>query len=410
MRVWVLWAVVLGFGAMGAVGCGDDDDDDVSSGDGDADSDSDSDSDADADSDSDSDGDADGDADCAAPEDCPDPASPCQLRTCVGGVCGTTPVDCTDGVDCTDDACDEGACIHTANPASCVGPASFCDVAAGCVEPPQCDDATPCPGVGDFCAPASCVDGQCVQGGNPCAGGPTCGQVCNEDADACTLDDAVCDDADPCTRLDLCDPEARGADPASGCVNADVDPCSDDVSCTNDSCEPGVGCGHVADDAQCPQGAGAVCRLDGTGTCNPGGRADPATGCIYDPRTCADDGFTCTAESCAEPDGCASTPSDAACDDGDPQTQDTCVGEGGARGSGCVSAVTCVTACAGDTVGDCGPVACGYFGSQDACVAACEADGWDLDCLVLHSGHNMCVHFGQFCGLTDPGNGVASCG
>ncbi len=414
--IW-LFAVVLFCG--GAAACGDDDDDDTAPGDGDADSDADSDTDADGDGDADADGDGDGDADgdgdgdadCQVPEDCPDPASACQLRTCDGGVCGTVPMDCSDAVDCTDDACDEGACVHTPNPASCEEPAVFCDAGLGCVVPPQCDELTPCPGAGSFCAPEQCVDGACAQGANPCAAGRTCGQVCNEDTDACALDDTVCDDLDPCTRRDVCDPDAGNADGVSGCVHEDVDPCDDGVSCTDGSCTPGQGCSQAPNDGLCPNDSGLDCALDGTGACSPASRgADPATGCVYDPSSCQDDGFSCTVEACVEPGGCTSTPDDGLCDDGDRQTEDTCVGEGGAAGTGCVSAVTCATACAGDIVADCGPVACGYFGSQNECVAACEADAWDLACFITHSGHNMCVHFMSECFLPRVKGGPAGCG
>ncbi len=107
---------------------------------------------------------------------------------CVGvaAVC-VTPADCNDSNDCTDDACNNGACSHTPH----VG---------------TCDDGNACT-TGDTCSGTTCV-------GTP----PAC-----DDGNACTDDgyDGTCQ----CTHV--------------------THSCADTNSCTVDLCDPGTGCFFV---------------------------------------------------------------------------------------------------------------------------------------------------------------------
>jgi cysteine-rich repeat protein len=88
--------------------------------------------------------------------------------TCDGeGMClGGDPRDCSDGVDCTDDSCDEvnDVCVNAPNDANCPDDGLFCN--------------------GDeFCDPVN----DCSSTGDPCPAGT----VCNEDTDTCDEVDKV---------------------------------------------------------------------------------------------------------------------------------------------------------------------------------------------------------------------------
>jgi hypothetical protein len=142
------------------------------------------------------------------------------------------PLECDDGNECTDDACDPVAgCVATDNSA-------------------PCDD-------GDACT----TDDACEAGA--CAGGPALacddGNECTDDACetgvGCVHTDntAPCDDGELCTTSDACSGGACAGTPVS---------CGDDGSpCTEDVCDPATGsCGIPAvDGAPCDDGA--VCTL-----------------------------------------------------------------------------------------------------------------------------------------------------
>ncbi|MFQ5591930.1 MAG: hypothetical protein ACE5HE_12260, partial [Phycisphaerae bacterium] len=85
--------------------------------------------------------------------------------TCSGGSCiPGSPVDCSDGVACTDDACDQvTGCSHTPNNAACddgdVCTDDVCDVNTGCTHTNNtapCDDADACT-TNDMCSNGACV-------------------------------------------------------------------------------------------------------------------------------------------------------------------------------------------------------------------------------------------------------------
>jgi hypothetical protein len=259
---------------------------------------------------------------------------------------------CDDGLFCNGaDACSAKRCIvHAGDPCagggecadrcdevadSCVAPAgapcrdegdacSFdrCDGAGRCLHLPgavPCDDGVFCNGV------ERCVAGRCAPGSPPCAGGPECRDVCNEEARDCLApagapcgDDGFACTADVCeggscahvpvdTRCDSgecelrsCQPDHAAADPA-GCVATPVgegEPCTDDgFACTDDTCTDGA-CLHVPIASRCvPPGecTAAACAPEQAG-------ADPA-GCLAGPalaegRECAEDGEPCTDDEC----------------------------------------------------------------------------------------------------------------
>ena len=140
---------------------------------------------------------------CNGAETC-DPTKGCQP--------GTAP-DCSDGIDCTIDSCNEDTdeCEHSADDSKCddddACTIDSCDPLTGCAyEDVDCDDD-------DACTIDSC---------DPLTG--------------CTYKDVDCDDGDACT-IDSCDP-------LTGCTYEDVD-CDDGDQCTEDSCDPAIGCIHT---------------------------------------------------------------------------------------------------------------------------------------------------------------------
>ena len=118
---------------------------------------------------------------CMSDVDCDDHAQCNGIERCdvATATCfATPPMDCSDGVSCTDDQCVEGfGCAHAANSFECPA-GQTCDVRAGCISrmcnsPTDCDDHEPCNGI-ESCG----ADGLCRRGTQ---------MNCN-DGNACTID------------------------------------------------------------------------------------------------------------------------------------------------------------------------------------------------------------------------------
>jgi len=93
---------------------------------------------------------------------------------CSGGYCAGTPISCADGMACTADVCQQGACVHLPDSATCDACLSAWDA---------CDDANLC--TSDACATAT---GHCVH--TPIADGTMCGtngevRICQAGMCAC---------------------------------------------------------------------------------------------------------------------------------------------------------------------------------------------------------------------------------
>ncbi|MCA9516309.1 MAG: hypothetical protein KC635_15310, partial [Myxococcales bacterium] len=161
---------------------------------------------------------------------------------CVAGVCtGGGDVACSDGEDCTTDACDpDVGCVFTPREGDCED-GSLCTVGdtcgSGLCQPGaalDCDDDNAC--TDEVCVPATgCVttnrDGGTCDDGDACTDGDTCADgVCAPGAAV------VCDDDEGCTA-DACDPD-------TGCVYTPIggdEPCEDGEICTvGDVCAGGV--------------------------------------------------------------------------------------------------------------------------------------------------------------------------
>jgi len=240
---------------------------------------------------------------------------------------GTAP-NCSDGVGCTDDSCNEttDSCDHVANDANC-DDGLFCNGAETCDPALDCQGGTdPCPGqacdeVGDVCVDCQgdpdCDDGLWCNGAETCVGGtcqagtaPNCSDgvgctddSCNESTDSCdhVANDANCDNGLWCDGAETCSATLD-------CQAGTAPNCGDGVGCTDDSCnETTDSCDHIANDANCDNGL----WCDGTETCN------AALDCQAGTAPNCDDGVGCTDDSCIETtDSCDHVANDANCDNG----------------------------------------------------------------------------------------------
>ncbi len=290
---------------------------------------------------------------------------PCtQIGACDGqGTCVTAPVDCDDGVACTEDTCLGGTCQHTPlddlcdNSLFCDG-LETCDALLGCQAgtPPDCNDAVDC--TTDLCDEALdtctnqandafCDNGLFCDGVETCNAQigcvlgtpPVCGDeiactvdTCDEQNDVCvsTPDDSLCDNGLFCDGLETCDAVA-------GCLPGQGQQCDDNNACTTDSCsdvsgeciftenfEVGVEC--------CNPLTGESVLIDDDNACT-NDVCDAATGMVghppRDPGLSCDDGDPCTTNDMCDGQGqCAGQA--VSCDDGVSCTEDSCDGQTGA--------------------------------------------------------------------------------
>ncbi len=197
---------------------------------------------------------------CEADEECDD-GDPCNGREeCEGGSCVSTGVpDCDDGVACTADGCEGGACTHVPDDSLCaVGDA--CDAAHGCGGREcggdgDCDDGRACNGL------ERCVDGTCRTDPEPeCDDGVTCTvDRCDEATGGCVSEtsDAICDDGLFCNGAETCDP-------AGGCSPGSAPGCDDGDACTDDFCSNmAAACVHQTRDVDGDGFGDAACAESG---------------------------------------------------------------------------------------------------------------------------------------------------
>ncbi len=245
-------------------------------------------------------------------------------------------VTCDDSVGCTVDTCDEvnDTCINSANDSLCNN-GQFCDGVETCDAsldcqagtPPNCSDGIGCTDnicdeTNDVCVVvavnANCDNGlfcdgletcdpflDCQPGTAPnCNDGVACTvDTCNESNDTCdnTPSDALCDNTQFCDGAETCDALA-------GCQAGTPLTCDDGVGCTADSCdEINDTCINAASNALCDNGL----FCDGLETC------DAINDCQAGTAPDCNDGVGCTVDACDEVgDTCVNTATDSLCDNG----------------------------------------------------------------------------------------------
>jgi hypothetical protein len=262
---------------------------------------------------------------CNGPETC-NPALDCQS--------GNAP-DCSDGVACTTDSCNEAtdSCDHTVSNAAC-DDGAFCNGVETCHPtldcqagtPHDCSDGVPCTvdscdETGDVCDHTpddnACDDGAFCNGPESCS--PTNGceagtapplddgvecttDACDEMSDAVTHvpSDALCDDELFCNGNEACDV-------VQDCMGGTAPNIDDGIACTTDACdETNDEVTHTPSDNACDDGA----FCDGVEICS------SVLGCVQGSMPCID-GVTCTIDGCDETlDECIYAPSDEQCSDG----------------------------------------------------------------------------------------------
>lgn len=261
---------------------------------------------------------------CGSDADCDDGVFCNGPETCAPDAEGADGLGCVamgaeafldDGVDCTEDRCDEATTtrIHDASACECQDDAGCRVIHQGpCVEQVRCD--------GGACAVTLLQTGTACDDGVAC----TTGTVCT-DAGECagTADDAVCDDGTYCNGEETCAPESSDADGVSGCVSgpaptmgADITPACAEAACDEAareviavatdacSCRTAANCGAPGD---C-----RVWRCDAdTGfTCEDAGPREAGSVC--------DDGLSCTVDDRCDVEGvCSGAVAHALCDDDD---------------------------------------------------------------------------------------------
>ncbi|MCA9606149.1 MAG: hypothetical protein KC619_11170, partial [Myxococcales bacterium] len=246
-----------------------------------------------------------------------------------GGECAAG---CDDGLDCTADACEAGACVHTPDDARCTdGSAGTCVVGFGC----QYAGCTP-----DTCVAGPCEVAHCA--GDSCVIESACGAT--EECCGGSCVPAGCDDRDPCTD-DAC---GGGA----GCTHTpNTATCDDGVFCNGaDTCGGGTCSTHAGD----PCSGASVCD-ETSGSC---------VGCVGD-ADCPDP-VAGSWGSCGYADVCAQT-----------GTQERTVTSYRCMGGSCRATPSMESrACSRSTNGNsCGSTTFGTWGSCGGFSGTCDESG-----------------------------------
>jgi len=221
--------------------------------------------------------------------------------------------DCDDANPCTNDVCTLGACGHSAVIGSC-DDGDLCTINDTCVGTLCSGNPVDCSGLSDVCNLGLCngLTGLCEASPVNEGGG--------------------CDDADPCTEIDICTSGACAGSPIPGCINCGTPiDCDDANVCTDEDCVGGV-CAFANNALACDDGDACT-----TGdTCSSGA-------CVGGPAPVCDDGNPCTDDSCDSLIGCDATNNANACNDGDPCTSSDACGGGVCAGTFIPGCVNCST-------------------------------------------------------------------
>jgi len=284
-------------------------------------------------------------ASCSDDTECDDGRFCNGAETCdAAGDCvaGTVP-DCSDGVACTTDLCDDTVSMCRSFPDDTACPGTETCSATGCI--PECAADADCDD-GTFCNGAeACVSGSCTTGTVPdCNDSVACtSDVCDNASASCRNfpDDAACGAGETCSAVSGC--------LAGGCVtDADCDDgvfcnggetcsagscsagtpvaCDDSIACTTDTCDAASdACINRTDDTACSGGnicngtLGCVeCAADTDCSdgvfCNGAERCNPSNRCRDRADPTCDDSISCTVDSCdATADACSNVTDDSMC-------------------------------------------------------------------------------------------------
>jgi len=231
---------------------------------------------------------------CQADANCDDGLLCNGVERCVEGQCQPgEPLDCDDGVACTEDTCVEqlGRCQSVPIHRLCL-PTELCNVDDGCIPRPPCERDDDCDD-GWFCNGTELCDEEvdrCSAGELPEVPDevPCTIDVCSEERDQVmhVPDSARCSDGQFCNGAELCHP-------ADGCIAGEPPVLSDGVGCTVDGCDEAVDfIEHVPDDGPCDDGL----FCNGVEVCH------PIDGCSPGEPVVTNDGIGCTVDSCSEVD------------------------------------------------------------------------------------------------------------
>lgn len=382
------------------------------------------------------------------------------LETCTGGACGGGGArNCSDGVSCTTDTCDDIAntCVNTLDAGSCriagvcrsegqLNPANDCEscdtgvsttdwtslnsgVACGdsldtdCTNPDTCDGAGACQdnheASGTTCGDVSDTD--CT---NPdtCNATGVCldnhesdGTICTDDGNDCTNDLCEAGDCDHPNKPsgvacgDLSDTDCDNPDTCNGTgtclINNESDGpagfglCDDLNDCTQDNCLSGI-CDNPNESVGTPCGDPADTDCDNPDTCDGAGFCEDN----LEPGgfVCTDDGNDCTSDTC-DGAGTCDHPNLLAGDPcGDPSdtdctNPDTCDGAGACLDNHELVAFPCGDP--SDTICT-NPDTCDGGGN---CLDNHELDGTSCDDTLFCNGEDLCdigacAHSGSPCG------------
>ncbi len=231
--------------------------------------------------------------------------------------------DLSDGIECTEDHCDEegGVVVHLDHNCECSrdGGDRQCDILYGgpCVSQATCDPAT-----------LNCVselkpEGTECDDGIDCTSGTSCDAI-----GACgggSTDDGACDDDVFCNGVESCNPSSEAAD-TNGCLagtRVEDDAAFDDNNdCTQTFCDEDAGEAVHSPTQSCECRRPADCRAAnpddacGVFTCDAstGFTCMREVGMFLDPDSPCDDQVACTANDVCQPNGtCSGLPSAAFC-------------------------------------------------------------------------------------------------
>jgi hypothetical protein len=335
----------------------------------------------------------------------------CAEKSCGDDGCGGSCGSCDDGIECTNDSCSKGTCLHVVQevyceisgacaPSGTVNPSNSCqscqpaNAKAGWS---ALDDGISC-GLGKVCHDGSCCDAAANCVGKEC-GSDSCGGTCGDCPPEGTCVKGLCDV--PCHECTEGTIRCVGEDQWAACTLVDdcwvwpaaMTPCPPSQQCVCLTTADGESCQPVAgEECVCvPDCSGKDCGADGCGgscgqcsgvnvVCQAGhcGCAGPLCGdaCCASYQVCTD-GLTCCNPAC----------------DGKECGEDGCGGVcGTCPGGDWVSCVLGTCVCQGTVC----PKAC-CANSQ-----ICDAGGncCDEQCDGKECGANGC---GGVCGLCEPG-------